>query len=51
MSDAHGRKPMLLLSQLGTLAGFLMLAFLNDLAMLFASRVRMCQYRLDNFAP
>ena len=39
LSDAHGRKPMLLLSQLGTLAGFLMLAFSNNLTMLFASRV------------
>ena len=39
LSDAHGRKPMLLISQLGTLAGFVMLAFSNNLAMLFASRV------------
>ena len=39
LSDAHGRKPMLLISQLGTLAGFVMLAFSNSLAMLFASRV------------
>lgn len=39
LSDAHGRKPMLLISQAGTLAGFLMLAFSNSLAMLFASRI------------
>jgi MFS family permease len=39
LSDRYGRKPMLLLSQLGTLAGFLMLAFSNSMVMLFASRI------------
>ena len=39
LSDKHGRKPMLLISQIGTLVGFLMLAFSNNLTMLFASRV------------
>ena len=39
LSDRYGRKPMLLISQAGTLAGFLMLAFSNSLAMLFASRI------------
>ena len=39
LSDTHGRKPMLLISQLGTLAGFLMLAFSNSMAMMFASRI------------
>jgi MFS transporter, DHA1 family, tetracycline resistance protein len=39
LSDRYGRKPMLLLSQLGTLAGFLMLAFSSNLTMLFTSRI------------
>ncbi len=39
LSDRYGRKPMLLLSQLGTLIGFLMLAFSNSMAMMFASRI------------
>jgi DHA1 family tetracycline resistance protein-like MFS transporter len=39
LSDRYGRKPMLLISQAGTLAGFLMLAFSNSLAMLYASRI------------
>ena len=39
LSDRKGRKPMLLISQLGTLAGFLMLAFSNSMAMLFVSRM------------
>ena len=39
LSDRKGRKPMLLVSQLGTLAAFLMLAFSNTMAMLFVSRV------------
>ena len=39
LSDARGRKPMLLLSQLGTLVGFLMLAFSGSMTMLFASRI------------
>jgi len=39
LSDARGRKPMLLLSQIGTLIAFLMLAFSNNLTMLFISRV------------
>jgi len=39
LSDTRGRKPMLLISQLGTLAAFLMLAFSNNMAMLFVSRM------------
>ena len=39
LSDRYGRKPMLLISQLGTLAGFLMLAFSRNIPMLFASRI------------
>lgn len=39
LSDRYGRKPMLLICQLGTLTGFLMLAFSNSMAMLFASRI------------
>jgi DHA1 family tetracycline resistance protein-like MFS transporter len=39
LSDRYGRKPMLLLSQVGTLVGFLMLAFSNSLTMLFLSRI------------
>ena len=38
-SDARGRKPMLLLSQLGTLVGFLILAFSGNMTMLFVSRI------------
>jgi MFS family permease len=39
LSDRYGRKPMLLVSQLGTLAGFVMLAFSRNMPMLFASRI------------
>ncbi|MBN1812782.1 MAG: MFS transporter [Anaerolineae bacterium] len=39
LSDRYGRKPMLLLAQLGTLIGFLMLAFSRSMPMLFASRI------------
>ncbi len=39
LSDKRGRKPMLLISQAGTLVGFVMLAFSTNLTMLFASRV------------
>jgi DHA1 family tetracycline resistance protein-like MFS transporter len=39
LSDAKGRKPMLLLSQFGTLIGFLMLAFSGSMTMLYASRI------------
>lgn len=38
-SDQIGRRPLLLLSQVGTLAGFLMLAFAGSLSMVFASRI------------
>jgi MFS family permease len=38
-SDRYGRKPMLLLAQFGTLAGFLLFAFSNSLWMLFVSRI------------
>jgi DHA1 family tetracycline resistance protein-like MFS transporter len=39
LSDRYGRRPMLLISQAGTLAGFLMLAFSRSMPMLFASRI------------
>jgi DHA1 family tetracycline resistance protein-like MFS transporter len=39
LSDRYGRKPMLLISQFGTLAGFLMLAFSRNMPMLYASRI------------
>lgn len=39
LSDRYGRKPMLLLSQAGTLAGFLIMAFSTNLTMMFVSRI------------
>jgi multidrug resistance protein len=39
MSDHIGRKPLLIVSQLGTLVGFLILAFANSLWLVFLSRV------------
>jgi DHA1 family tetracycline resistance protein-like MFS transporter len=39
LSDRFGRKPLLLLSLVGTVVGFLMLGLARSLAMLFASRV------------
>lgn len=39
LSDRFGRKPVLIFSQLGTLAGFLMLGLANSLAILFLSRL------------
>ena len=39
LSDIYGRKPLLIFSQLSTLASFLMLAFADSLWMLAASRV------------
>jgi DHA1 family tetracycline resistance protein-like MFS transporter len=39
LSDRYGRKPTLLISQLGTLVGFLMLAFSRGMPMLYASRI------------
>jgi DHA1 family tetracycline resistance protein-like MFS transporter len=39
LSDRYGRKPILVLSQLGTLAGFLVLGFAGALWMLFLSRL------------
>lgn len=39
LSDHMGRKPLLIVSQLGTLVGFLILAFANSLWMVFLSRV------------
>lgn len=38
-SDQYGRKPLLLICQLGSLSAFLMLAFSNSLWMLFLSRI------------
>ncbi len=39
LSDRHGRKPVLLFSQIGTLIGFLILAFAETLPLIFLSRV------------
>lgn len=39
LSDRFGRKPILLFSQLGTLAGFILLGFANILWLLFLSRI------------
>src|SRR5512133_1529475 len=39
MSDRYGRRPVLLISQLGTLAGFLILSAAGALWMLFLSRL------------
>jgi DHA1 family tetracycline resistance protein-like MFS transporter len=39
LSDRYGRKPVLLFSQLGTFAGFVLLGFANTLALLFLSRI------------
>jgi MFS family permease len=39
MSDHMGRKPLLIVSQIGTLIGFLILAFANSLWMVFLSRI------------
>jgi len=39
LSDRYGRKPVLLVSQLGTLAGFLVLGFASSMWMLFLSRI------------
>ena len=39
LSDRYGRKPLLLISQVGTFAGFLMLAFSNSIWMIIISRI------------
>ncbi len=39
LSDKFGRKPLLIFSLFGTLAGYLLLAFANSLALLFLSRI------------
>jgi len=39
LSDRFGRKPVLIASQLGTLAGFILLGFANTLSLLFLSRI------------
>ena len=39
LSDKYGRRPWILISQLGTIAGFLVLAFSNSLWMLFLARI------------
>ena len=39
LSDHYGRKPLLLVSQFGTLASFLLLGLSNSIYMIFASRV------------
>ena len=39
LSDKYGRKPVLVISQIGTFVGFLLLAFANSLWLLFVSRL------------
>ena len=39
LSDKYGRKPLLLISQVGTCAGFLLLAFSNSIWMIIISRI------------
>ncbi len=39
LSDRYGRKPILLVSQVGTLLGFLVLGFANTLGLLFLARL------------
>ena len=39
LSDKYGRKPILVISQIGTFAGFLLLGFANSLWLLFVSRI------------
>ncbi|MHA2429788.1 MAG: MFS transporter [Promethearchaeota archaeon] len=39
LSDRYGRKPLLLISQVGTCAGFLLLAFSNSIWMVIVSRI------------
>src|SRR5215208_4761629 len=39
LSDRFGRKPVLIASQIGTLAGFILLGFANTLLLLFLSRI------------
>ncbi len=39
LSDSYGRKPLLIISQLSTFIGFLILGFANSLWMLFLSRI------------
>jgi len=39
LSDRFGRKPILVVSQIGTLIGFIMLGFANSLLLLFISRI------------
>lgn len=39
LSDRYGRKPVLVVSQIGTMIGFIMLGFANSLLILFLSRI------------
>jgi DHA1 family tetracycline resistance protein-like MFS transporter len=39
LSDRYGRRPVLLVSQIGTLLGFILLGFANSLPILFISRI------------
>ena len=39
LSDKYGRKPILLICQFGTMAGFVIMAFSTSLSMLFLSRI------------
>jgi multidrug resistance protein len=39
LSDKHGRKPILIISQIGSAAGYALLAFANSIYVLFISRI------------
>lgn len=39
LSDRYGRRPVLIISQIGTFAGFILLGFSNSLLLLFISRI------------
>jgi MFS family permease len=39
LSDRYGRRPVLIISQIGTLSGFILLGFANSLWLIFLSRI------------
>ena len=39
LSDRYGRKPILIISQIGTLLGFILLGFANTIVLLFVARI------------
>src|SRR5580700_5821119 len=48
-SDHLGRKPLLIVSQVGTCLGFLLLAFANSLPLIFLSRIHRRPHRRQHF--